>query len=595
VPGLPLVPDATEGPHTLREYAFVADGRRGALIDPEGRVAWLCFPSWADPAVFSGLLGGGGGYQVRPEGRAVAGGHYEDGSLIWHSRWVTHHGSLDSREALAHPGEAERAVLLRRVTAVDGPQRVTVRLELASDYGRRPLKGWRREAAAWTVDGDGWSARWTGAAEAQVTAGDGGGQRLELRLDLAEGDSRDLVLELTCGSDQGPIVDPGPAWAATEEAWRRAVPDCGALTAPADVRRSLAVLRGMTGPEGATVAAATTSLPERAEGGRNYDYRYCWIRDISYVGHAGAAVEGGEPILDGAVRWVGARLAADGDATLPAYLPDGTPIPDQRPLDLPGYPGGHDVVGNRVRRQFQLDAFGEALLLLAEAAGRDRLDGEGWKAAELAIGAIERRRREPDAGVWETEPDLWAHSRLVCAAGLLAICRAGAPARWVASAQALAEDLVRETTRTCLHPTGRWQRSPGDDRVDASLLLAQVRGAVPADDPRSRATRAAVATELSREGYVYRYPHSGRRLGEAEGAFLVCNFWMALACFGAGEGVQAVRWFERGRSACGSPGLLAEEFDVNQHQLRGNLPQAFVHALLVEAAAAQGREERGSD
>jgi GH15 family glucan-1,4-alpha-glucosidase len=338
------------------------------------------------------------------------------------------------------------------------------------------------------------------------------------------------------------------------------------------------------------VAAATTSLPERAEGGRNYDYRYCWIRDICYVGQAGAAVPGAESLLDGPVRWVTERLLEHGEQTAPAYLPDGRPIPDQSDLDLPGYPGGHDVVGNRVRHQFQLDLFGEALLLLSRAAEHDRLDADGWKAVETAVNAIRTRWEEPEAGVWEVDPAQWTHSRLIAVAGLRAAAGAGADFGFARDALPLADSLLSWSDQAALHPSGRWQRAPDDDRVDASLLLAQVRGALAADDPRSVATRSAVATELSRGGFVYRYCHPGQALGDAEGAFLVCNFWMSLACLGAGQVAESVRWFERARGACGPAGLLAEEFDVDQRQLRGNLPQAFVHALLCETAARQTAE-----
>ena len=137
-------------------------------------------------------------------------------------------------------------------------------------------------------------------------------------------------------------------------------------------------------------------------------------------------------------------------------------------------------------------------------------------------------------------------------------------------------------------PSGRWQRNPDDERVDASLLLAEIRGALSPDDPRSRATRQAVLADLADGGYLYRYGHRGHELGEAEGAFLICNFWMSLACSRSADKAAGARWFERGRSACGSPGIFAEEFDVQQRQLRGNFPQAFVHALLIEAAAEIG-------
>ncbi|HTX01481.1 MAG TPA: glycoside hydrolase family 15 protein, partial [Acidimicrobiales bacterium] len=145
---------------------------------------------------------------------------------------------------------------------------------------------------------------------------------------------------------------------------------------------------------------------------------------------------------------------------------------------------------------------------------------------------------------------------------------------------------LAQSASDAVHASGRWQRTTSDERVDASLLLAEIRGALSAADPRSVATRQAVIDELTEDGYVYRYAHPGHLLGDAEGAFLICNFWLALAVQGAGERAEGLRWFERGRAAMGSPGLLSEEFDVVQRQLRGNLPQAFVHALLIECAGS---------
>ncbi len=155
-------------PKALRDYAFIADGRRGALIDCDGRLAWMCFPRWPDPAIVAGLLGAGGEYRVSPEGRCVPGGLYEDGTLIWHSRWVTEGGFLDSREAMAYPGEADRAVVLRRITAVDAPCRVLVGLELAGDYGREPLGRWHRQGDRWVSGAGAIVARWSGAHDAVV-------------------------------------------------------------------------------------------------------------------------------------------------------------------------------------------------------------------------------------------------------------------------------------------------------------------------------------------------------------------------------------------------------------------------------------------
>jgi GH15 family glucan-1,4-alpha-glucosidase len=148
------------------------------------------------------------------------------------------------------------------------------------------------------------------------------------------------------------------------------------------------------------------------------------------------------------------------------------------------------------------------------------------------------------------------------------------------------------TSAEALHPSGRWQRSPTDERIDAALLLPAIRGGVASDDPRSIATLRAVERELTEDGYCYRYRPDQRPLGEAEGAFLLCGFILSLAFEQQGEAVAAARWFERNRAACGPPGLLSEEFDVTQRQLRGNLPQAFVHAMVLECAAAQHRNVR---
>ena len=277
-----------------------------------------------------------------------------------------------------------------------------------------------------------------------------------------------------------------------------------------------------------------------------------------------------------------ARLLADTDQLMPAYTVAGEPIPDQRHLDLPGYPGGYDLVGNQVRHQFQLDAYGEALLLLAVAASKDRLDDEGHRAMRIAAGAVGKRWTEPDAGIWEIDDRPWTHSRLIAAAGLRAAATcSGASADW----SVLADQIVADTAAHALHPDGYWQRSPDDPAVDAALLFAGLRGAVPRDDPRTVATLREFMKELTVEGYAYRFRHDARPLPAAEGSFLLCGFLTSLALHEQGEHVLARAWFERTRSACGPPQLFSEEYDQRQNQMRGNLPQAFVHALMIETAA----------
>jgi GH15 family glucan-1,4-alpha-glucosidase len=573
-------------PHALRDYALLADGERGVLVGPRGDFAWMCFPRWHDDAVFSALIGGSASYTVSPIGRFIWGGHYEDGSLIWRSRWVTEGGGIvECREALALPGRIDKAILMRRVIAVSGPARLSVSLAAGAGFDRHGMARLQlREDGVWTAALGEERMRWFGAA--QATPGEDGvnGRSLGFELTLAAGEHHDLVLVLDRGSGGAEPLPPERLWEATEAAWAERVPrfDEHGL-AVRDVRHSYAVMCGLTSESGAMVAAATTSLPERADRSRNYDYRYAWVRDQAYAGEAVAAA-GPYPLLDQAVRFVAGRLLDDGPDLMPAYTVAGDPVPTERTIGLPGYPGGADIVGNRVREQFQLDAFGESLLLFAAAAGHDRLDGDAWRAAEVAAAAIEERHGEADAGIWELGAARWTHSRLICAAGLRAIA-GSAPGRergprWLA----LADELVAAAGAEGVARDGHWQRTPADHRVDASLLLAQLRGAVPVADPRSRATLDAVLAELVDDGYCYRFRAEGLPLGEAEGAFLICGFWLAMALAQHGEREQALAVFQRNRTACGTPGLFSEEFDVDQRQLRGNLPQAFVHALLLESA-----------
>ncbi len=313
-----------------------------------------------------------------------------------------------------------------------------------------------------------------------------------------------------------------------------------------------------------------------------------WIRDQCYAGVAVAA-DGPHPLLRSATRFVAGALLSDGTDLKPAYRIDGGPVPNESRLELPGYPGGADVRGNWVNSQFQLDAPGEALQLFAAAARHDMADGDVVAAARLAVDVIGARWHEPDAGIWELEDDWWSHSRLACVAGLrnAATVRAfGDPDRMTR----LADVILRETTHRCVHPQGYWQRSPGRRDVDAALLLPPVRGALPATDPRTLATLRQVRERLLVDGYVYRYDVDGAPLGTAEGAFLLCGFVLALAEWQQGHEAEAIRVFERNRSVFGPPGLLSEEFDVTQRQLRGNLPQAFVHALLLETSTVLGSE-----
>lgn len=567
-------------PHVLRDYSLIADGERGALVGPEGAIAWMCFPQWHSGSVFSTLAGNPGEYTIQPSGRFVWGGYYEERSLIWRSRWITSDAVVESREALVFPSSTKRAVLLRQIIGREGESPVRVVLQPCPDYGRDESLKWQWRDGAWQGETGGLYFRWHGVQDAKAD-----GNKIEANLVIKSGECVDLVLEMST-EKFGELPNKDSLWRSTESAWRAEVPQWNDVVAQPDVTRSYALLRGLTTSKGSMVAAATACLPERARAGRSYDYRYAWIRDQAISGRA-LARAGHLPLLGPYARFVIERVLSDGPKLSPAYTVDGEPVPPEHDLNWPGYPGGGSTIGNHAGEQFQLDAFGEVLGFFAEADRYDELDADGWRAVDVLVDAIAERHNETDNGIWETESRHWTQSKLMCAAGLRAIAgrRPGGnhEAQWLG----LADSLVAEAGKDCVHPSGRWQRAVDDSRVDASLLLPGMRGAIPLDDPRHLATIAAVEKDLCIDGYVYRFKPDGRRLGEAEGAFLLCGFWLALAKQQQGDTVAAARLLERNRAAVGPPGILSEEFDVGERQLRGNLPQGFVHATLLETAFAQ--------
>ncbi|MCE5291970.1 MAG: glycoside hydrolase family 15 protein [Nocardiaceae bacterium] len=566
-------------PQTLRSYSAIADGERGAMLGSTGNVAWMCAPRWESDACFAGLLGGPGVFAVKPNSsRFVWGGSYEERSMIWRNRWICDDGVVTVREALAYPGDPRRAVLMRRIIATEGDAQVEVILDVRANFGKHRMTHIAKNDGIWTMRSGALHVRLSGARKGRINAAG----ELRAMVDVREGDYHDIVLEIAENELSDAPVEPSPAWHATEHSWNRAVPRMTGSLADRDAEQAYAVVRGLTSNSGGMVAAPTMSLPERSGRNRNYDYRYAWIRDQCYAGQAVAAVGEGQLLAD-LVHFVTERVLTDGPDMQPAYTASGNGVPAEKYIDLPGYPGGRPKSGNWINEQFQLDALGDALLLFAAAAPLDMLDTVDWRAVETTVSVIEKRWQEPDGGIWELHNDRWAHSRLNCAAGLRSVGLV-APAPQAAAWNSLADKIVADTSTDCLHATGRWQRAPQDPRVDAALLVPLARGAVPAGDPRTRATLDAVRSELCVDGYVYRFRVDPRPLADAEGAFLVCGYTMAWVTHQCGNDVEALRLFERNRAACGAAGLFTEEYDVDQRTLRGNLPQAFVHAVMLESA-----------
>ncbi|MFJ6934806.1 glycoside hydrolase family 15 protein [Streptomyces sp. NPDC101132] len=577
-------------PRPLRDYALLADGERGALADPAGDIVWMCAPRWHSGAVFSELTGGSGHFAVAPEGkRSLPCGWYEEGTLIRTTRWTGAAGVVECRDALAAPGDPHRAVLLRRIRAVQGPALVRVELSIRARFGAHPMTGLHRDRGYWVGRSGPLSFRLRGVPENADATRPGVPDTVTALIALPAGGTRDLVLEIADARGGSVLSGRGDEaarlWRETERYWAAAVPDCTDLTARSDARHAYAVLTGLTARTGAMVAAAANPLPEQAAAGGGHDHRYAWVRDQCFAGTAVAA-HGPHRLLDDAVRVVTARVLEYGPDLHAAYRVDGRPVPREHELplaeDAATGPAGTPA-GGRSDGGFQLDTFGEVLELLAAAARRDRLDDDGERAAEVAVSALEGNWQRPDGGLWDLYPAWWTHSRLAAVSGLRAAVRDIAPRNVAFAWSELADTILHETERTCLHWSGRWQRSRQDPGVDAALLRPLARGGLPPAEPALSVTRQAVQHDLARDGFVHRFRPDGVVPGRPEGASLACGFLMTAACLAEDRPAAAARWFERTRSAYGPPGLFAQEYDVERRELRGNLPGALVHALLLDS------------
>ena len=433
------------------------------------------------------------------------------GQLIWRSRWVTNDGIIECREALAFPGDPHRAVLLRRIIARRGHGAVSVALDPRAGFGRhRAAAASHRTTRHWTAGRRRCTCAGpaTRAAPAPGQTGTGADWPLTLMLGRARTTtwswrSRPPV------RDRPP--DPSLAWTPPSGLGARRSRAGAAAPPPRDARHAYAVLRGLTSAGGGMVAAATTSLPERAEAGRNYDYRYVWIRDQCYAGQAVAAA-GADPLLDDAVRFVTDRLLDHGPELSPAYTVDGGAGPrpaHARPARLPGR--------HRHGRQLGQPAVPARRLRRGAAAVRRRRRGT-TASTPTPGGRPDRRRRHRRPLERARRRDLGARRptldpqpadlRRRAARRRRAAARRRRAADWLA----LADTILADTASACVHPAGRWQRSPDDPGAR--------RRAAAAGDPRRAARRrpahhrhlAPVPRDLTEDGYAYRFRHDERPL-----------------------------------------------------------------------------------
>jgi GH15 family glucan-1,4-alpha-glucosidase len=596
-------------PSRIEDYAVVADLQTAALVARDGSMDWLCLPRFDSSAAFASLLGGpkAGRWRVAPlSGGACTRRAYRDDTMILESTWETDEGTVTVLDFM--PIRQTQPDLIRIVVGVSGRVRMGVELVARFDYGR--VVPWVRHAGGRWVAVAGPDSLWLDSPVYLK----GRNMRSLAEFTVEAGQRVPFVLTwVPSHADEPPRYDPEVALAETEHFWTDWIGRCtydGRYSAA--VRRSLLVLKALTyAPSGGITAAATTSLPEQIGGPRNWDYRYCWLRDAAFTLQAltgSGYTEEAKAWRD----WLLRAVAGDPqDLQIMYSLTGRRRLPETELAWLEGYEGSGPVrVGNEAAGQFQLDVYGELLdgLYSARVAGLAS-DHDAWTLQSLLTDYLEGAWQRPDSSLWEVRgpQQHFVHSKVMAWVGLDRMIdtaeRSGLKAplkRWRATRDTIHAQVC---TRGYDAERGTFTQYYGSTGLDAALLLIPRVGFLPPDDPRVIGTVDAVQQELTQDGFVLRYrtdadPTSDSGtvdgLPGAEGAFIACSFWMADALALTGRHDQARDLFDRLLDLRNDVGLLSEEWDPHARRQLGNTPQAFSHVGLVNTALTLDRDTEHS-
>ncbi|HET6213591.1 MAG TPA: glycoside hydrolase family 15 protein [Micromonosporaceae bacterium] len=592
----------------IEDYALLGDLHTGALVSRDGSVDWLCLPRFDSPACFAALLDTpeAGRWRLAPAAsydtsECVPSRSYRGDTLVLETQWRTPDGVATVTDFM--PVRGSSCDLVRIVEGVSGSVPMRGELRLRFDYGR--IVPWvrRRDNGLEAIAGP--DAVWlTTPAPLQ-------GRKLATisEFTVSAGDRVPFVLTWAPSHHRAPArIDPVHALDTTLGFWTEWSLRSGASGRWRDaVQRSLIVLKALTyAPTGGVVAALTTSLPEQIGGPRNWDYRYCWLRDSTYALQALLAAGYVEEARAWR-EWLLRAVAGDPARLQIMYALDGTRRLPEMELDwLAGYENSKPVrVGNAAAGQFQLDVWGEVLdgLHLAREAGISG-HGEAWDLQQAMLDYLEGAWQEPDNGLWEMRGPRrhFVHSKVMAWVAFDRMVRTarldGLPGdvdRWTARRNEIHADVC---ARGFDADRGTFTQSYGGTGLDASLLLIPRVGFLPADDPRVIGTVLAVRNELTENGLVLRYrtEDADDGLPPGEGVFLACSFWLVDALHAIGRDGEAVALFERLLALRNDVGLLSEEWDPVQRRQLGNTPQAFSHfPLVVTGLQLQEGRHRRSD
>lgn len=576
----------------IEDYALIGDLQTAALVDRSGAIDWLCLPHFDSPACFAALLGGAeaGTWLMAPAGSGPATRrHYRDDALILETEWDTADGSVRLIDFMPPRGVA--ADVVRVVEGVRGTVPMAMTLCLRFDYGHVVPWVRRRDGGLSAIAGP--DAVWlrtpvpTHGRELTTVA----------EFTVTEGQRIPFVLTHQLSHLPAPQpVDAEQAQAETERWWSAWMAQCSYTGSwQPEVRRALMLLKALTfAPTGGILAAATTSLPEQLGGPRNWDYRYCWLRDATFTLQALL----GTGFVDEARawrEWLVRAVAGDPADLQIMYGADGRRrLPEFELPWLAGYENSSPVrVGNAAASQLQLDVWGEVLdgLHLARDSGLPT-DDTAWDVQRALLDFLEGNWQRCDYSLWEIRGPArhFVHSKVMAWAGVDRAVRTvenhqleGPLSRW----RALRDEIHADV---CDHgynaQRGCFTQSYGSDHLDAALLLLPRVGFLPYDDPRIVGTVEAVQKELCCDGLLLRYlpERSDDGLPGSEGAFLACSFWLVDALCGIGRPDEATALFERLLKLRNDVGLLSEEYDPKSGRQLGNTPQAFSLVGLINSA-----------
>ncbi|HUU35449.1 MAG TPA: glycoside hydrolase family 15 protein [Vicinamibacterales bacterium] len=578
----------------IEDYALIGDCHTAALVGRDGSIDWWCVPRFDSGACFAALLGGPehGRWQIVPDEPILSVTRaYRGDTLVLDSTFETASGAITLTDCM--PIRTSYPDIVRMVTGVHGTVRMRVEIVIRFDYGSiTPWVQRDRDGITATGGPDTLLLRtpvplrgegWTTIGEFDVRAGD------------------EVPFVLTWHPSHAPSeqsADPHRAIASTVRWWQDWSAGC-AFTGPwrHAVMRSLITLKALTyAPTGGIVAAPTTSLPEHIGGPRNWDYRYCWLRDSTFT--LTALMQNGHIEEARAWReWLLRAVAGRGEELSVLYgLAGERRLPELELAWLPGYERSTPVrIGNAASHQFQLDVYGEVLECL-HVARHFELDGHAdqhdWRVERELLRCLEAVWQEPDEGIWEVRGTRqhFTHSKLMAWVGFDRAVKDverfgfdGPVERWRALRDQVHEEIC---TRAFDRTRNTFVQYYGGTEVDAALLMMAMVGFLPPTDPRLAGTVAAVERDLLRDGFVDRYrTHSGvDGLPSGEGTFLLCTCWLADNYALMGRHDDAERIFERVLSVRNDVGLLAEEYDPVAHRQLGNFPQAFSHLGLINTA-----------